>query len=348
MRAFVFFCVGLLIAAGAQAQTFPDYDSVYVNDFAELLPDEREREVEAMLVELREETGIEFTVVTISRLGDYGWSGAIEPFATGLFNAWGVGDAARNDGVMLLISRFDRRLRIELGRGYAQSYDARMKRIIDDEIVPHFRRDDYAEGIATGVREVIYDVAGAYPGAFDASAASRIGTGIARVVGPPQWWWSIGAAPFGAWALFAYRRLRRNRPRRCPVHDVDMHRVEEFVDDEHLNPGQRLEEQLESVDYDVWRCDACGHVTIEAYKSWFSRYGACPSCAYKTLEGDETVLRSPTKSSAGLKRIDYLCRHCGHAYDETRSIPKLSDRSSSSGGSFGGGSSSGGGASGGW
>ena len=39
-----------------------------------------------------------------------------------------------------------------------------------------------------------------------------------------------------------------------------MYRIEEFADDEHLEEGQRLEERLESIDYDVWRCDDCGEV----------------------------------------------------------------------------------------
>ena len=260
----------------------------------------------------------------------------------------GVGDAARNDGVMLLVARYDRKLRIEIGSGYDKSYDARMKRIIDDVIVPLFKRDDYAGGIEAGVAEVIADLTGTWPGEFDASGAERAVATVRRALGQPDWWWSAGAIPFLGWSVMAYRRFRRNRPRQCPVHGTDMYRIEEFADDEHLAEGQRLEERLESVDYDVWRCESCGHVTIEAYKAWFTRFGACPSCNYRTLEGEETILRSATYTRSGRKRIDYNCRHCGHAYSEERTIPRKTKSSSSSGGSFGGGSSSGGGASGSW
>lgn len=337
-----------LTAVSAAAQTYPNYDEVFVNDFADLLDDDGEANVRAMLEEVKAEAGIEFTVVTIMRMTDYGWNGAIEPFATGLFNKWGVGDASRNDGVMLLVSRLDRRLRIEVGSGYDRSYDSRMKRIIDDVIVPYFKENRYQAGITAGVEEVIHDLTGNWPGEFHASTPQKFFSSAQRTVGEPQWWWAFGGVPFAGWGVMAFRRWRRNKPRQCPVHGTDMYRIEEFADDEHLEEGQRLEERLESIDYDVWRCDDCGHVTIEAYKAWFSSYGACPSCGYKTLEGDETILTHATTSSSGKKRIDYHCHHCGHAYSETRIIPRKSKSSSSSGGSFGGGSSSGGGASGSW
>ncbi|MEL6794029.1 MAG: TPM domain-containing protein, partial [Pseudomonadota bacterium] len=261
-----------------------------------------------------------------------------------------VGDAEENDGVMLLVARFDRKLRIEIGAGYSSAFDSRMKRIIDDVIVPYFRSDQYGVGIEEGVREVIFDLAGSYPGEFDATAAERFSNNVQRTVGEPQWWWALGGVPFAGWGVFAYRRYRRNKPRICPIDGEVMYRVDEFVDDEHLEDGQRLEERLKSVDYDVWRCARCGHVTIEAYRSWFSKFGACPSCEYRTLEGEETILIRATTSRSGRKRIDYTCRHCGHFYSETRTIPKKSKSRSSSGGgsSFGGGSSSGGGASGSW
>ena len=349
VRKFIAVLCLTLLSATASAQTYPDYRELYVNDFADLLSDDREQAVREMLIEVKERAGIEFTVVTIQNMSDYGWNGAIEPFATGLFNQWGVGNAEKNDGVMLLVARYDRKLRIEIGSGYSSAFDSRMKRIIDDVIVPYFKQDDYEGGIEAGVAEVIYDLAGSYPGEFDADAATRFANDVQRTVGEPQWWWALGGVPFAGWGVFAFRRWRRNRPRNCPIDGTQMYRIDEFVDDEHLEEGQRLEERLKSVDYDVWRCDRCGHVKVEAYKSWFSGYGACPECAYKTLEGDETILVSATTSRSGKKRIDYSCHHCGHAYSETRTIPKKSKNSSSSGGSsFGGGSSSGGGASGSW
>ena len=156
-----------------QAQTYPDYSEIYVNDFADLLTNEQESNIRADLNELRTETGIEFTVVTIETMGDYGYSGAIEPFATGLFNQWGVGDADRNDGVMMLVSRYDREMRIEVGSGYGRSQGCGDER--------YHRRRDHSLSSKTmpmpgvsplGVDSVIRDLTG--------SSAGRIWRAVLR------------------------------------------------------------------------------------------------------------------------------------------------------------------------
>jgi uncharacterized protein len=130
-----------------------------------------------------------------------------------------------------------------------------------------------------------------------------------------------------------------------------MQRAGEEADDAHLDGGQRLEEYLKSVDYDVWHCPSqtCGHMKIIRHPSWVSAHSACPKCGYRTLSTTSTVVTAATRMSTGTKRVDYDCRNCGHTDSETRTIPKVSDSSSgSSRSSFGGGSSSGGGASGRW
>lgn len=348
MRIIRFLLLALLfVATSAQAQTYPDYSSIYVNDFANLLPADEEADIRARLEELREKRGIEFTVVTIRSMTDYGHDGAIEPFATGLFNAWGVGNADRNDGVMMLVAVEDRHMRIEVGSGYGFHKDLAMKEIIEGTILPRFKKDDYAKGISLGVDAVIHDLAGYWPGEYDATRAERAFNAVQRGLDWLGAWIYAIIAPLLLIPVRLYFRWKRNKPRYCLRDGTQMIRLDETADDARLNPGQRLEENLKSVDYDVWQCPKCDHLKIEAYRKWFSSYGACPQCNYRTLEADTTVLRSATKSSEGLKRIDYHCLHCGHEYSQEKTIPRISESSSSSG-SFGGGSSSGGGASGSW
>lgn len=338
----------LLLSVPGYAQTYPEYTEIYVNDFADLLDDEEEDAIRGKLTELRDKRGIEFTVVTISLMSDYGHVGAIEPFATGLFNYWGVGDAGRNDGVMMLVARYDREMRIEVGSGYGTAKDDPMKDIIDDVILPRFRDDQYAEGIADGIDAVIHDLTGDRPGEIDASFWQKLWGGITRFV--QNFWYvvtAIGAALL-ALPVRIYRRWKRNKPRICPIDRSEMERLPEEWDDNHLQDGQIAEEMLKSVDYDVWECPKCQHRVIEAYKAWFSRYGACRSCGYRTVEGNTEIIQSATTSSTGLKRIDYYCHNCRDEYSVTKTIPKKSKSSSSSSSSFGGGSSSGGGASGSW
>lgn len=336
-----------VLTVSAQAADYPDVQEIYVNDFADLLSTEQETELRGKLKALRVDHGVEFTVVTIRQMADHGHSGAIEPFATGLFNHWGVGDADRNDGVMLLVARYDRKMRIEVGSGYGDAKNAPMQRIIDREILPEFRNDQYARGIQKGADAVIHDLTGVYPGEENTGWAGRQWKWLERLAERYAFAVLAVVSAAGVSIVFGLRAWMRNRPRRCPVDGSAMVRLNEIMDDAHLDSGQKAEERLNSKDYDVWDCPQCSHVTVEGYRGWFSRFGACRSCGYRTLEGDTTILVHATTSSTGLKRIDYHCHHCSDAYSVTREIPKQS-KSSSSGSSFGGGSSSGGGASGSW
>lgn len=345
MSRFLFLLLVILPMA-VQAQNLPDYTEVYVNDFAQLLPDEDAEIIRAKLKELKEARDIEFTVVTINSMTDYGHDGPIEPFATALFNYWGVGNAQRNDGVMMLIALQDRHMRIEVGSGYGLTKNAPMQEIIDDVIIPRFKRDAYLDGIHHGVDAVIHEVSGSWPGEFDASSGERLIGGVRRGVEQLGLWILAILAPLAAVPYSLYRRWKRRHPRICPVDGARMDLLDEDWDDNHLQAGQVTEETLKSVDYDVWHCPKCAHATIEAYKSWFSRYGACRSCGYRTVEGTTTILTAATTSSEGLKQIDYYCHHCQDRWSVTRTIPRRTESRSS--GSFGGGSSSGGGASGSW
>lgn len=329
----------------------PGYQDVYVNDFADLLDAQAEAVIRRDLIELYDQTGIEMTVLTIASMKDYGHSGAIEPFATRLFNTWGIGNANRNDGVLVLVARQDRQMRIELGAGYGRSRDDDMQRVVDRQFLPAFREDRYQEGIQAGVSETIYQVAGVYPGQYDSSTFKM---GWQRVISALRdigaWAFAILGAPFAALA-FGIRSYLRRRPRPCRQCQTLMTRVGEEADDEHLDGGQRLEEYLKSVDYDVWHCPACAAMEITRHANWFSRHSGCPECGYKTLHTKTTVLFPATTSSTGSKRLDYSCQNCTYKKSETRTIPRKSTSSSGSGSgrsSFGGGRSGGGGASGRW
>lgn len=330
---------------------FPGYENVYVNDYADLLDSMAEARIRERLDRLYLSTGIEMTVLTLESMWSYGHDGPIEPFATGLFNSWGIGDATRNDGVLVLVAAYERSMRIELGSGYDRSWDARMQRVIDTAFLPRFRRDAYQEGISAGVDEILHQLTGTYPGEEQLGVAQRGWRWLWR------WVRSVGLAillvlvvPLGGAALWV-RRYLRNRDRICSQCRATMQRAGEQADDEHLDGGQRLEEYLGSVDYDVWHCRDCGHMLINRYGSWFAGHGACPQCGYRTLSTTSKVLFAATTKTAGSKRVDYDCQHCAYHDSEVRTIPKRSSSSGSGGSgrsSFGGGSSSGGGASGSW
>ncbi len=129
-----------------------------------------------------------------------------------------------------------------------------------------------------------------------------------------------------------------------------MHRLNEKEDDAYLDEGRILEEQIKSIDYDVWITDDGDEVLILDYKRLISKYEACPKCSYHTYYMRENVVIVPaTTSNSGTGEKRYLCKYCGHTHTSRYTIPRKSESSSSSSGSsWGGGSSGSGGASSSW
>ena len=156
---FALILLPLSLLAQEGNREFPKYTSTYINDFADLLPADTRSRITDKMYDLRTEHGIEMTVATFSSRHDYGDHGSLERFATGLFNQWGVGNADRNDGILLLVLHKDREMRIELGSGYGRDFDWAAQNVIDDFILPEFRNDNYAVGIEAGVNAAIREIA---------------------------------------------------------------------------------------------------------------------------------------------------------------------------------------------
>ena len=150
----------LLSSAGPVLAAFPDPQG-YVNDFANLLTSTSEAGLEARLAKLEKDTQAEVAVVTVLSLeGD-----TIEGYAVKLFEAWGIGKKAQDNGVLFIMSLADRKVRIEVGYGLEGILtDGRCGRILDDDVLPSFREGDYEGGMMRGALAVeSYIRAGAPP-----------------------------------------------------------------------------------------------------------------------------------------------------------------------------------------
>ena len=178
-----------------------------------------------------------------------------------------------------------------------------------------------------------------------------------------------GGAAAGAGGIAAIRSLSRYRRRKCSKCGTGMTLLNEGADDASLAPTERLEEQLGSVDYDIWTCPTCPYVEKSRYGAFFTSYATCPRCQAVTKSQTISRLQAPTTFSTGLERVNERCQACGWEKAFERVIPQLPDQSrsshshaspssmsssmsrsssSSSSGSSSGGHSSGGGASGSW
>jgi uncharacterized membrane protein YgcG len=132
-------------------------DREFIQDLADLIAAEDEQKIRAMADTLLTENAIPIVVVTISSMGDFGYPDwRIETFARTLFDQWGIGHAqveetSWNRGILLLVSRDDRKARIELGADWGRESDRAAEQIVQEEIIPYFRSGDYSGGIVSGV-----------------------------------------------------------------------------------------------------------------------------------------------------------------------------------------------------
>jgi uncharacterized protein len=127
--------------------TYPEY-STMVNDFTGTLDSGWKSSIEDLCIKVRNETGAEIGVAVVSDLQGI----TIEEYAVKLFEKWGVGKADKDNGVLMLVSMQERKVRIEVGYGLEGVItDLEAGSIINDIIVPRFKQNDYNAGIYDGV-----------------------------------------------------------------------------------------------------------------------------------------------------------------------------------------------------
>ena len=132
--------------------TSPGSPRGLVNDFANLLNTDDVSTLETKLEKFKQQTGQEIAVVTVTSLG----GDTVENFAEKLFKEWGIGQKNADNGVLLLIAKEDRQLRIEVGYGLEGALtDAQSYWIINEQITPAFKAGDYALGINAGVDKIM-------------------------------------------------------------------------------------------------------------------------------------------------------------------------------------------------
>lgn len=139
--------VAFLVAAagGASRQAA---SATFLRDDAGILTREQRESLETALREIEEQTTAEVAVVTIADLGGR----SIEGYALDLFNRLGIGKKDRDNGVLILFSVRERKVRIEVGYGLESVLtDGRCGAIIRDSIAPAFREKDYFGGITAAV-----------------------------------------------------------------------------------------------------------------------------------------------------------------------------------------------------
>lgn len=154
MKKFIIFCFififYILFLIPAHAVSYPSF-SGYVNDLGGLFSTDFKVNLESRLSNFEKVNGTEIAIVTIKSLEGTD----IETYAVELFEKWKIGKKGRDNGLLLLISKDDRKIRIEVGYGLEQYItDGRAGEIIRNQISPEFKKENYEGGTLAAVEKI--------------------------------------------------------------------------------------------------------------------------------------------------------------------------------------------------
>ena len=144
-------CIVCLAGEPGRAFDLPPLTGRVV-DQADVIPAGSRDAIETKLKDLEDKSGIQLVVATVKSLQ----GGDVETFANDLFRRWKLGEAKKNNGVLLLVAPTEHKVRIEVGYGLEGTLtDALSSVIIASAMVPRFKANDFPGGIERGVDGII-------------------------------------------------------------------------------------------------------------------------------------------------------------------------------------------------
>jgi uncharacterized protein len=202
-------------------------------DAADLISSSDEAEIQEIARKLLDQERVQLVVVAIDSMAQYGGARMnIEDYADRLFREWSIGSAEAglfddSRGILLLVSRLDRKARIELGPGWGYSKDSESRNIMNNYLVPAFKRGNYSSGLVRGASALDRMVRGLNPPRVPPSEEQMMLYGGGGVLGlftivslirsgTSGWAWSFWGIVFNILgfvlkALFTPSHSRRNR-----------------------------------------------------------------------------------------------------------------------------------------
>lgn len=131
----------------------------YVNDTADMIDQPTEDQIVKLLSDLETSDSTQVVVVTVNSLEGL----PIEEYGIKLADTWKIGRKKRDNGVIFLVSKNDRKMRIEVGRGVEGVLtDLLSGRIVDTIVAPLFKEGKYDEGFLEGSKAIVQAVKGEY------------------------------------------------------------------------------------------------------------------------------------------------------------------------------------------
>ncbi len=328
----------------------------WVTDTAGMLDATTEAKLNSLISELEAKNGAEMAVVTVPETAP---SASPKEFATTLFNYWGIGKKGKDNGVLFLISKSDRRVEIETGYGIeAILPDAKVGNLIDTQIIPRFKQGDFNGGTLAGTKALVIALETPLSSVSKkptttATASTTLEKSLAEQ--PPSlseeptqnsgvpWWLFAGGGGVTLAIATAVSRSRRvfvkpegrtrlrgsDRPIHCADCKKRMEKVANTTIESNLSQPEKVAQRIGSVKFEGWQCPTCSpqltglgfHLIDWVLNS--ARFSQCPTCQELTVKRTETILKHATRHSTGKRLITNLCLCCAYREEKEETIPRL-------------------------
>ena len=167
--------LSVMISGFTHAQNIPEPMSPprLVNDFAGIFNERERNDLEQMLLTYNDTTSTQIYVVTVQDLEGYD----VSDYAFRLGEKWGIGQKGKDNGAVILIKPKigNERGRVFIATGYGleeKLNDARVGRIIDNEMLPNFQQNDYYTGTKNAIGAMIKYLSGQFQADEDSDELS--------------------------------------------------------------------------------------------------------------------------------------------------------------------------------
>jgi uncharacterized protein len=147
--------ISTVTAVGWAAVDLPT-PSHYVEDYANVVNASHERSLNGILQELEQKTGVQYIILTVQTMGGL----PIEQFSIELAEKWKLGQKGKDNGMIFVLSKNDRKWRFEVGYGLEGFItDQFCGRVGREVLVPYLKRDNYSEGIYQANSRIVQKIA---------------------------------------------------------------------------------------------------------------------------------------------------------------------------------------------
>lgn len=142
-------------------EVIPAPPTQHFNDYVSAVPEETAKKLDAKLAQFEKDTSAQVVVAVFSKMQS---DASLDDYTLRVAKAWKVGQAGKNNGIVLFVFLKDRTMRIQVGLGFENTItDDICLRILSKDIAPYFKKGDFDGGFTNGVDAIIEAAQGKYP-----------------------------------------------------------------------------------------------------------------------------------------------------------------------------------------